>query len=432
MGIASTMQQHATVSAGESNKGWRVTFAGTGVNLVLGVLYAWSVIALYLRDNLAWTATQTQIPYMVACGMFALLMVPGGRLQDRIGPRFVIMAAAVFAGLGFIGSATFMTVAGLSICFGVLFGTAIGLGYSSTTPPAMKWFGPQRRGLVTGLVVSGFGVAAVYAAPVADFLIGRIGIEQTFFVFGIAAFIVIMLLAQVITNPPAGYVPPDATKGEQKADQKTPAPKPAPAAVSLDWNEMVRTPQFYLLWAMFCFGSLAGLMIIGQLASIAIQQSGVALGFVLVAVLAIFNAAGRIAGGVAFDRMGQTPTLLLIFAVQALNFLFFNMYVNPITLLIGTIVAGLCYGACLSVFPATTASLFGVRNLGVNYGLIFTAWGAGGVFGGLLGGMVFDRTGTFLNAYLIAAALCFIGVALTLVLAAKGKAAPYAEPNQAS
>lgn len=180
---------------------------------------------------------------------------------------------------------------------------------------------------------------------------------------------------------------------------------------------MIRDPRFYLLWAMFCFGSLAGLMVIGQLASIAMDQSAVSLGFVLVAVLAVFNAAGRIGGGILFDRFGQTKTLLLIFAVQALNFFLFNMYTGTASLLLGTVIAGSCYGACLSVFPATTAKLFGVRNLGMNYGLIFTAWGAGGVFGGLTGGLVRDMTGSYLNAYLIAAVLCVVGAVLTLVLA---------------
>ncbi len=418
MGTAIAQGRVVTARPGY-NKGWRVTFAGTGVNLALGVLYAWSVIAGYLRADLGWTAMQSQIPYMIACGVFALLMVPGGRMQDKIGPRTIIMAAAIFAGIGFIGSATFLSVAGLAICFGVFFGTAMGLGYSSTTPPAMKWFAPGRRGLVTGLVVSGFGVAAVYAAPLADFLIGRVGMQQTFLVFGAGAFAFIMLMSQFIANPPAGYVPPGTGK-QPEPEAKKEAPRPAPA-VDYEWHEMVRTPRFYLLWAMFCFGSLAGLMVIGQLASIAVDQSGAAMGFMLVAVLAVFNAAGRIGGGILFDRIGQTRTLLLIFGVQAVNFIFFNTYVNPLALLIGTVVAGTTYGACLSVFPATTASLFGVKNLGVNYGLVFTAWGAGGVFGGLTGGLVRDMTGSYLNAYLIAAALCLIGIVLTLLLAANGR-----------
>ncbi len=398
--------------------GWQVTFAGTGINLALGVLYAWSVIAAYLRAEVGWSAMHTQLPYMVACGTFALLMMPAGRLQDRFGPRRVIVASGVLVGIGLVGSSFFLTVAGLSVFFGLFFGAAVGFGYSSTTPAAVKWFGAHKRGLVTGLVVSGSGLAAVYAAPLANALITGFGISQTFLIFGIAYFIIILVLAQIVRNPPEGYIPPAP---EPPAPDALRPPAVRVPVRDRDWKEMVRDPRFYMLWAMFCFGALAGLMVIGQLASIAIDQSAASLGFVLVAVLAVFNAAGRIGGGMLFDRIGQTGTLLLIFSLQAVNFFLFNLYNGPVLLLFGTIIAGLAYGACLAVFPPTMASLFGVKNLGVNYGLLFTAWGAGGVFGGLASGLVRDITGSYLNAYLIAGGLCAAGAVLTLVLSASTK-----------
>lgn len=395
------------------NKGWRVTFAGTGVNLALGILYSWSIIAGFLRSNMGWSAFNTQLPYMIACGVFALIMVPGGRIQDQVGPKKVIMAAALLAGLGLIGSTYFLSPVGLSIFFGVFFGAAIGLGYSSTTPPAMKWFGSHKRGLITGIVVSGFGLASVYSAPLANTLINRYGLSHSFLILGISFVIVIMILAQFIMNPPRGYVPPGATRASKASAEEK---KSVTTLSDFEWYEMCKTPQFYILWFMFCFGSLAGLMIIGQLASIAQEQSGVALGFILVAVLAVFNAGGRISGGMMFDSIGAKKTLMIIFAAQALNFLLFGIYNNLYLLLIGTVIAGFCYGACLAVFPSITANLFGVKNLGINYGLVFTAWGAGGVFGGLLGGMVRDTTGTYLFAYLASAALCLLGVILVFFL----------------
>lgn len=394
--------------------GWRVTFAGTGVNLALGVLYSWSVIAQYLRTEMGWSATDTQLPYMVACGVFAVLMIPGGRMQDRIGPRDVIMASAVFAGLGLVGSSLFMTVTGLTIFFGILFGASMGLGYSAATPPAVKWFGPEKRGLITGLVVSGFGLASVYAAPLSNYLLGGFGIRTTFIVLGIAFFVVVLALAQLIGNPPAGYKPAGATA--QKKGKKT---KQSTVKIDLpedfEWREIIKTPNFYLLWLMFCFGSLAGLMIIGQLSGIAYEQSGIALGFLLVAILAVFNAGGRIFAGILFDRVGMN-TLFLIFGLQTVNFILFSTYTTLPTLLLGTVVAGLCYGACLSVFPATTATLFGVKNMGINYGLVFSAWGAGGVFGGLIGGRFRDLFGSYQYAYLLAALLCLVGLALAFVI----------------
>ncbi len=393
--------------------GWRVTFAGTGVNLALGMLYSWSVIAQYLRNEMGWSAIDTQLPYMVACGMFALLMIPGGRIQDRIGPRDVIMTSAVFAGLGLTGSSLFMTVTGVTVFFGVLFGASMGLGYSAATPPAVKWFGPEKRGLITGLVVSGFGLASVYAAPLTNYLLRGFGIQSTFIILGIAFFVVVLVLSQLIDNPPAGYKVAEAEHKSGKKVKK--GAVKTNLSRELEWRRVLKTPHFYLLWLMFCFGSLAGLMVIGQLSGIAYEQSGIALGFLLVAILAVFNAGGRIAGGILFDRVGMN-TLFLIFGLQAVNFLFFNAYNTLPTLLLGTVVAGFCYGGCLSVFPATTASLFGVKNMGTNYGLVFTAWGAGGVFGGLIGGRFRDIFGTYLYAYLIAAALCLVGLALAFII----------------
>jgi MFS transporter, OFA family, oxalate/formate antiporter len=410
----------ASPSASPSpRKGWLVAFAGTGVNLSLGILYSWSLIAAYLRAEQGWTAMNAQLPYMIACGVFAILMVPGGRIQDRIGPRKVIMAAAVFAGVGLTGSGFFIGVVSLSLFFGIFFGTAMGLGYSSATPPALKWFGPERRGLIAGVVVSGFGLASVYTAPLTNYLLSNFGLSSTFLVLGISFFVLIMLLAQLIDNPPDGYrvngvapaAPPiiDGARANKCSEEE------------FEWYEMVRTPQFYLLWLTFCFGSLAGLMVIGQLSSIVFEQSGYSLGFILVAILAVFNALGRISGGLMFDRLGQTSTLVIILAIQALNFLFFGTFSSLTMLVIGAMVAGFCYGACLSVFPSTTALLYGVKNLGVNYGLVFTSWGAGGVFGGLLGGTVRDLTGSYNTAFLIASSLCFIGIILTLLIKAPVK-----------
>lgn len=350
---------------------------------------------------------------MIACGIFALLMVPGGRIQDSTGPKKVIMAAALFAGIGLTGSGFFISVLGLSLFFGLFFGTAMGLGYSSTTPPAIKWFDPEKRGLVAGIVVSGFGLASVYAAPLTNNLLNIYGLESTFFILGAAFVVIILLLAQLINNPPANYIP---TGNNGPATDVQMVEKEKCRKENFEWHEMIRTPQFYLLWLIFCFGSLAGLMIIGQLSSIVYEQSGLALGFILVALLAVFNAGGRIIGGILFDKLGRTPTLVVIFAAQAINFLLFSTYSSLPTLVIGTMVAGFCYGACLSIFPTVTALLYGVKNLGVNYGLVFTSWGAGGVFGGLIGGMVRDITGSYTTAFLVASALCFISIGLAMLI----------------
>ncbi len=391
----------------DENRGWIVTFAGLGVNLVLGILYAWGVISAALIDHLGWTATMTQIPYMLACVMFALSMVPGGRLQDRLGPRSVIMASAILAGIGFTLAGLITTVPGLTVSFGLIVGLAMGMGYAAPTPAAVKWFSPAKRGLISGIVVSGFGLAPVYIAPLTTTLIARVGIHNTFFLMGAGFFVIIMSLAQIIRNPPSGYSPPE------KSRAVIPSQRPRPD-VDLDWFEVLRTRQFYMLWTMFSLGTFAGLLLIGQLSKIGLEQAGITSGYILIAVYAVFNATGRLACGVISDRIGRMRTLMLMYALQVAIYAVFVRLVTPTSLMFGVAVVGFTFGGMLTLFPATCADYFGLKNFGVNYGMLITAWGAGGLLGPLLGGLVRDLTGTYSISYTISSMVSVVGIVLAL------------------
>jgi len=396
----------------KNGAGWIVTFAGLGVNLMLGVLYAWGVISAALIDQLEWSATMTQIPYMVACAVFALSMVPGGRLQDRLGPRPIIMGAAVLAGVGFLMSGLYLTIIGLTLFFGVVFGMGMGLGYAAPTPAAVKWFSPQKRGLISGIVVSGFGLAPLYIAPVTNHLLTNYGLQRTFFILGGTFFTLIMALAQFIKNPPAGYVPagvdPEAAAKKQLLTQQ------APEKVDYEWNEVLKTKQFYQLWTMFCFGTFAGLLIIGQLSKIGLEQAGMANAYMLVGIYAIFNCAGRVGCGVISDKFGRMRTLFAMFVLQVAVYVFFPSFNSPMLLIAGVSVVGFTFGGMLTLFPATTVDYFGVKNFGINYGMVITAWGIGGVFGPLLGGTVRDLTGTYALSYIVSGVLSAAGAVMTL------------------
>lgn len=390
-----------------NSKGWTVLFAGTGVNLALGVLYTWSVFSQALTEQLHWTKTQATLPYSVACIVFAIMMVPAGRLQDKYGPRLVVTLGGILTGIGMIIGGLTHSLTALVISFGVLAGTGIGLGYASATPAAVKWFPPHKKGMVTGLVVAGFGLASVYIAPLTKTLIGSLGVSKAFFAEGVVFLIVITFLAQLIKNPPPGYVPHGmlpATSANSTVNNQ-----------QYDWHEMIKTPQFILLWLMFAFGSSAGLMIIGQLAKIANVQVHIQWGFIFVALLAIFNAGGRIIAGLVSDIIGRTRTMLIVFLFQAaVMFLFVQADSVPL-MAIAAACTGFNYGSLLSLFPTTTFDYFGTKNGGVNYGLVFTAWGAGGLFGPLLAGRVIDATGNYGMAYTISAILCLAAAGLSLI-----------------
>ncbi|RJP16602.1 MAG: MFS transporter [Candidatus Abyssobacteria bacterium SURF_5] len=390
------------------NYGWTVALSGTGINLALGVLYTWSVISKAIPQEWGWNEAQRALPYSIACIVFALVMVVAGRMQDKIGPRKVATMGGVLTGLGFLLASASTSLTVFVLGFGLLAGAGIGFGYASATPPAVKWFPRERTGLIAGIVVAGFGLASVYAAPLARYLIAAFGVQVAMRIFGIAFLLVVVVLAQFLRNPPKEYVPASSASMVHRGI-------PAAPVHEYDWLSMMRTPQFYLLWFMFACGAGAGLMIIGKLAKIVELQSGSTAGFVLVALLAVGNAGGRVIAGVLSDRIGRTATMLIVFAVQAVLMFTLRLQDQLAMLVAYSMVVGFNYGACLSLFPSATKDYYGLKNFGVNYGLVFTAWGVGGLVLPIVSGRIFDATGSFNQAYVIAGFVMLVAAALTFV-----------------
>ncbi len=396
-----------------NRRGWLVTFAGMGLNLALGILYAWSVFSKQLveavdKGGFGWTKTQATLPYTIAIACFGVMMIPAGRLQDRLGPRLVASIGGVLTGLGLIVAsfASPDSIAPALTGFGVLAGTGFGLGYAAATPAAVKWFPPEKKGLITGLVVAGFGIAPVYIAPLSKHLLGTYGIAMSFRVLGVAFLVVATGFAQLIRNPDATAAPARKAYGAA----------PAVARPDRTWREMIRTPMFYMLWIQYACAATAGLMIIGHMAKIVSVQSGntIKIGFVFVALLAAFNAGGRIAAGVISDYIGRVVTLGIVCIMQATMMFFFPSFTTIGQFVLGAALVGFSYGACLSLFPATTADQWGTKNMGLNYGVLFTAWGVGGVIGPMLAGRIADTTGSYAGAYNIAGMLLMFAFVLAM------------------
>ena len=262
--------------------------------------------------------------------------------------------------------------------------------------------------------MSGFGLASVYAAPLSQWLIGSFGLATAVMTLGIAFLVVVVGLAQFLSAPPKGYVP----SGE-------PAPSTGVRALDkVDYlpSEMLRTWQFYVLWFMYACGAGAGLMIISKLATIATSQAGLTLGFVLVAVLAIGNGAGRIVAGMASDAIGRKATMAISFSLQAVLIVLLSQttegstLANTTSLAILSALIGANYGANLSLFPSVTKDYYGLQNFGMNYGLVFTAWGVGGFMLALLAGKVYDETQSFNFAYYCSAVMLVVAALATCVV----------------
>ncbi len=394
-----------------TNKGWLVTFSGTGINLALGVLYTWSVIKAAIPMDWGWTAAQKSDPYAIACFVFALAMIPAGRLQDRIGPRWVATIGGVAVAFGcIIAGLAGSSYIGFVVGFGLFGGVGIGFGYAAATPAAVKWFPASQTGMIAGLVVAGFGLASVYIAPTAQALLGAYGVSRTMIIFGIAFFVIVVTLAQFLRNPPEGYVPFDA-----KADQRPKNTAASRPPVDMEWHQMIRTSNFWMLWTMYAFGAAAGLMVIGSAAAMSKAALGPA-AFVAVVVLSFGNAGGRILAGVVSDIIGRQLTLFFAFLMQgALVMIPLYYGDNSIALLFAVLMIGACYGANLALFPSATKDYFGLKSFGLNYGVMFTAWGVGGLILPRIAGMAKDITGKEDLAFYIASGLMVCGAILALV-----------------
>lgn len=396
------------------NRGWVVTLAGTGINLALGVLYAWSMFKGAIEKEFGWKGTQLNDPYAVCCLMFAFAMIAAGRCQDRFGPRLTASIGGLLVAAGFVVCSTTNGYQAWLLGFGVLAGMGIGFGYSSATPPALKWFPPSRTGLIAGLVVAGFGLAPVYLAPTAQWLLGRYQVQKSMLVLGIAFAVIVCGLAQLLLNPPAGHHPAGAAGSGGGAGRPV-------AAIQSTPGEVLRQPLFWLLWVIYFIGAGAGLMVISSIGGMAKASMG-ELAFVAVAIMAVGNAGGRIVAGTLSDRIGRKWTLLLVLAIQAmLMFLAIGVTGSKdspaaVVVLLAALI-GANYGANLSLFPSYAKDLWGLRNFGMNYGVLFTAWGMGGfVLSRLQQVLTAQGGGSYKSSFITAGALLLVGGVLTLLI----------------
>ena len=403
----------------ESNKGWIVTLSGTGINLALGILYAWSIFKAAIGDSIkkggpdafAWDKAAVNDPYALACLMFAFAMIIAGKMQDKIGPKYTAMMGGVLVGAGFMICSQTNSYALWILGFGVLFGMGMGFAYSSATPPALKWFPPAKTGMIAGIVVAGFGLASIYIAPLASYLLSNFGIQKSMLYFGLGFTVVVIGLSNFLQNPPQGYIPGGAPAAGS-AVKKT-------VAVDKTPSQLLSTVEFYILWLMFFINSGAGLMVIGSIAGMAKKSMG-ANAFVVVAVMAVGNAGGRIIAGLLSDKIGRRYTLLLVLLFQA-SLMIAAVFITgsmatPVLLVLLATFIGFNYGAGLCLFPSYAKDLWGLKNFGINYGCLFTAWGIGGLVLVRAAEMLKVATGNFNSCFYVACGLLVFAALLSFTL----------------
>lgn len=404
------------------NKGWSVVAAGVAINLSLGVLYTWSIFKQEIKESIVandgrftWDIGSLNDPFSVCCLMFTLAMIVAGRLQDAFSPRVTAVMGGILTGAGLILVSFSSALSIWILGFGVLTGLGVGFGYASATPPALKWFPAKKTGMIAGIVVAGFGLAAVYIAPLSTYLITQFGLSKAMFVFGVAFIMVVCLSSIFLVNPP-GHYSAEKTISEQYCSVNS-----LNTGNEFSPSSMVRTTAFYYLWIMYFIGAGSALIIIGGVAGMAKQSMG-DLSWLVVVLMAIGNAGGRVIAGVVSDKVGRMKTLAMIFFIQGaviLSLLYIDQG-NAFLLVSVATVIGFNYGTNLSLFPSVTKDFFGMKNFGMNYGLLFSAWGVGGFLFPRIAQMFLAATGSQQSSLILCCGLLWVSGILSFLIVPPG------------
>ncbi|MEM3463871.1 MAG: OFA family MFS transporter, partial [Candidatus Bathyarchaeia archaeon] len=395
--------------------------------LCLGAIYAYSIIAVPLRKlfeapppegyGLKVTSTEMQIPFIVFLLIFALTMPLMGKYIEKYGPKKMSLLGAVFVGLGWFLASFATSPTALVFLYGLIGGLGVGIAYNCPIVTSTRWF-PDKRGLAVGLTLLGFGFSAALVGPIADFLIAGFGISTTLKILGVAFFLLMVLFAMLLRFPPRGWKP-EGWNPIEKSVAKT-------VAKDMTRGELVKTRAFYALWICYTVGTLAGLMAIGVSKSVGLEvaaNAGIseteisALLTTLIIPFAFCNGFGRPLFGWITDKLAPRKAAATSFILIILASIL--MLTNPSSInayVIAFAILWLNLGGWLAIAPAATAHFFGTRDYARNYGLVFTAYGAGAVIGNLLAGQAKDMFGAYITVFQYVLALALLGLAVAVML----------------
>ncbi|GKS69440.1 sugar phosphate permease [Nitrosomonas sp. PY1] len=392
---------------------WLLVIIGLLINVCLGSIYAFSIFRKPLESLWEITSSQSGYPFMVFLAIFAITMPLAGNLMAKWGPKKTTMLGGLLVGTGWVAASFSPNITILTLLYGVIGGAGVGIVYGCPIAVVAKWF-PQKSGLAIGLTVMGFGVSALVMAPLMKAMIDHpdIGILQTFLYLGISLGIVILLLAQLLSFPPTGWIPAGTKLTAVIATTTT-------STSDLSRQEMLKTRHFYALWATYTIGCLSGLMAVGIAFPIGteITKLNAAMVALAVSLFAVFNGLGRPLFGAMTDKLGPKYTAIISFAMILSVSLLVSFFEQGSTILylFTFCILWMCLGGWLAIAPTSTGIFFGKKHYAQNYGVVFTAFGAGAILGTLISSNIKDITGSYLGMFPILAGLAILGMIIAAI-----------------
>jgi OFA family oxalate/formate antiporter-like MFS transporter len=389
---------------------WLIAGAGVVMQLALGAVYAWSVFRKPLSEEFDTSVSSVNLAFTLTIVFLGLSAYFGGLWMGKVGPRKVAITAGLLYGAGVIlTSLSSSSIALLYLAYGVLAGIGLGLGYIVPIATLIKWF-PDKRGVITGIAVAGFGGGAVLTAPVAKSLIGSVGVFETFAILGVVYAVLVIGAAMFIKNPPEGFKPegwePDTTERSDRSGR------------DFEFGQAVKTWQWFALWMLLFLNVTAGIAVISEASPMAEEIAGASATAAasLVSLIAVFNGVGRFAWAAFSDVIGRRWVFLTMFVIQAVLFFLLPNASSYAFFAFLTCAILFCYGGGFGTMPAFAADYFGSKNVGRIYGLMLTAWSAGGVAGPLLISRIRDSSGEYDTALYIIAGMMVASCVIPLIV----------------
>lgn len=401
-------------------KRWLILIASCLVTLCAGSLYAWSVFATpmakYITECTGQEVASLAIVFTVANSVGPFTMISGGAINDKIGPRWILVIGGLLFGAGMIGSGFVSSVTGLIITYGLGVGLGVGMVYGTIVSNAVKFF-PDKAGLAGGLTTACYGGSSIIIPIIATSLLSHYTITTCFKIIGIVMMVMIILSAFVIEACPVDF---SVSTGKGKGGKATTA-----SENDLNWQQMLKQKDFYLMLIVLMCGAFGGMMIISQASPLAQNMMGFtpASAAAVVSILAFFNMMGRLASGTVSDKLGAEGTMRITFTASAIAciLLYFCQEGRQPLFYIGLAIVGFCFGGIMGIYPGFTARKFGRKNNSVNYGIMFIGFALAGLFGPILMNTIHDGLGLYQPAFLVSAGLSIVGLVLVFVLSPKVK-----------